>query len=227
MVFSLDDEKPAAETEDWFYQTATQFPNDGTPVTIQVGSSAPDVHIVYSIFSGKKLIEQGSVERSNQLINRKFNYKDEYENGLLLTYAWVKEGRCYTHSTTIQRPMPDKKLKLEWATFRDRLTPGHKEEWTLTIKDADGKPVDANMMATLYDQSLDQLYKHKWPFTPYMWIPLPSTNWQFVAPSRFSRFGSSRWKALDFDAIHFSQFDHDVYPPQRSEYGAGEELEGV
>ena len=212
VIFSLDDEKPAAETEDWFYQTATQFPNDGTPVTIQVGSSAPDVHIVYSIFSGKKLIEQGSVERSNQLINRKFNYKDEYENGLLLTYAWVKNGKCYTHSTTIQRPMPDKKLKLEWATFRDRLTPGQKEEWTLTIKDADGKPVSANMMATLYDQSLDQLYKHKWPFTPYMWIPLPSTNWQFVAPSRFSRFGSSRWKALDFDAIHFSQFDHDVYP---------------
>ena len=212
VIFSLDDEKPAAETDDWFYQTASQFPNDGTPVTIQVGSSAKDVHIVYSIFSGRKLIEQGSVERSNQLINRKFNYKDEYENGLLLTYAWVKEGRCYTHSTTIQRPMPDKKLKLEWATFRDRLTPGQKEEWTLTIKDADGQPVSANLMATLYDQSLDQLYKHKWPFTPYLWIPLPSTNWQFVAPSRFSRFGSSAWKALDFDAINFSHFDHDVYP---------------
>ena len=212
VIFSLDDEKPAAETDDWFYQSASQFPNDGTPVTIQVGSSAKDVHIVYSIFSGRKLIEQGSVERSNQLINRKFNYKDEYENGLLLTYAWVKEGRCYTHSTTIQRPMPDKKLKLEWATFRDRLTPGQKEEWTLTIKDADGQPVSANLMATLYDQSLDQLYKHKWPFTPYLWIPLPSTNWQFVAPSRFSRFGSSAWKALDFDAINFSHFDHDVYP---------------
>ena len=212
VIFSLDDEKPAAETDDWFYQSASQFPNDGTPVTIQVGSSAKDVHIVYSIFSGRKLIEQGSVERSNQLINRKFNYKDEYENGLLLTYAWVKEGRCYTHSTTIQRPLPDKKLKLEWATFRDRLTPGQKEEWTLTIKDADGQPVSANLMATLYDQSLDQLYKHKWPFTPYLWIPLPSTNWQFVAPSRFSRFGSSAWKALDFDAINFSHFDHDVYP---------------
>ena len=218
VIFSLDDEKPAAETDDWFYQTASQFPNDGTPVTIQVGSSAKDVHIVYSIFSGRKLIEQGSVERSNQLINRKFNYKDEYENGLLLTYAWVKEGRCYTHSTTIQRPMPDKKLKLEWATFRDRLTPGQKEEWTLTIKDADGQPVSANLMATLYDQSLDQLYKHKWPFTPYLWIPLPSTNWQFVAPSRFSRFGSSAWKALDFDAINFSHFDHDVYPQYFRKY---------
>ena len=211
-VFSLDDECPAAETDDWFYQSASQFPGDGTPVTIQVGSSAKDVHIVYSIFSGKKLIEQGSVERSNQLINRKFTYKDEYENGLLLTYAWVKEGRCYTHSTTIQRPMPNKKLKLEWATFRDRLTPGQKEEWTLTIKDCDGKPVDANLMATLYDQSLDQLAKHQWSFTPYLWVPLPSTTWHSAGKSGYLVYGSRSWKSLDAGEINFSHFDHDVYP---------------
>ena len=212
VLFSLDDEKPATETDDWFYQSATQFPNDGTPVTIQVGSSAPDVHIVYSIFSGKKLIEQGAVERSNQLINRKFTYKDEYENGLLLTYAWVKNGKCYSHNATIMRPMPDKKLKLEWATFRDRLTPGQKEEWTLTIKDADGKPVDANLMATLYDQSLNQLAQHKWQFNPYLWIPLPSTSWQFTRPYYFAQQGSGSWKSLEVGDISFSHFDHNVYP---------------
>ncbi len=212
VIFSLDDEKPAAETDDWFYQSAGQFAYDGTPVTIQVGSSAQDVHIVYSIFSGKKLIEQGAVDRSNQLINRKFTYKDEYENGLLITYAWVKNGKCYTHIAQIQRPMPDKKLKLEWATFRDRLTPGQKEEWTLTIKDANGKPVDANLMATLYDQSLDQLIKHRWSFSPYLWIPLPSTRWQSAGVYGYSRLCSRSWKSLDYDAINFSHFDHSVYP---------------
>ena len=219
VIFSLDDEKPAAETDDWFYQSAGQFASDGTPVTLQVGSSAQDVHIVYSIFSGKKLIEQGAVERSNQLINRKFTYKEEYENGLLMTYAWVKNGKCYTHIAQIQRPMPDKKLKLEWATFRDRLTPGQKEEWTLTIKDANGKPVDANLMATLYDQSLDQLVKHKWGFTPYLWIPLPSTHWQYERTYGFSRQVSRSWTALDFDAINFSHFDHDIYPQYFPAYG--------
>ena len=212
IVFSLADERPVTDTDDWFYQSATQFPNDGTPVTIQVGSSAPDVHIVYSIFSGRKLIEQGAVDRSNQLINRKFTYKDEYENGLLLTYAWVKNGRCYTHSTTIQRPLPNKKLTLEWATFRDRLTPGQKEEWTLTIKDCDGRPVDANFMATLYDQSLNQLVKHQWPFRPYLWTPLPSVYWQYCASSSFSRMASRSWRGFDVDEIRFSRFDRDVYP---------------
>ncbi|MBE6267332.1 MAG: alpha-2-macroglobulin [Prevotella ruminicola] len=219
VVFSLDDEKPAAETDDWFYQSAGQFANDGTPVTIQVGSSDKDVHIVYSVFSGKKLIEQGSVDRNNQLINRKFTYKDEYENGLLLTYAWVKNGKCCTHIAQIQRPMPDKKLKLEWATFRDRLTPGQKEEWTLTIKDAEGKPVDANLMATLYDQSLDQLIKHRWSFSPYLWIPLPSTRWQSAGVYGYSRLCSRSWKSLDYDAINFSHFDHSVYPQYYRTFG--------
>ena len=212
IVFSLDDERPASETDDWFYQSASQFSNDGTPVTLQVGSSAQDVHIVYSIFSGRKLIERGFTDRSNQLINRKFTYNDEYENGLLLTFAWVKEGRCYKHSTTIQRPLPDKKLKLEWATFRDRLTPGQKEEWILTIKDADGRPVDANLMATLYDQSLDQITKHQWSFTPYLWVPLPSTSWHHRSIYGFSRYGSASWKTLNVGDINFSRFNHDVYP---------------
>ena len=212
IVFSIDDEKPAAETDDWFYQSASQFANDGTPVTIQVGSSAKDVHMVYSIFAGRKLIEQGAVERNGELINRRFFYKDEYENGLLLTYAWVKNGRCYTHSTTIQRPLPNKKLQLEWATFRDRLTPGQKEEWTLTIKDADGKPVNANLMATLYDQSLDQIAKHQWPFRPYIWVPLPSVNWQYSRSYMFSRMASKSWRGFDVNEIRFSCLDHDVYP---------------
>lgn len=212
VIFSLDDEKPATDTDDWFYQSASQFANDGTPVTIQVGSSDKDVHIVYSIFSGKKLIEQGSVDRNNQLINRKFTYKEEYENGLLLTYAWVKNGKCYTHTAQIQRPMPDKKLTLEWATFRDRLTPGQKEEWTLTIKDAEGKPVDANLMATLYDQSLDQIAKHQWSFSPYLWVPLPNTSWKYQLTRNFYESCSASWKMLDESEINFSRLDRDVYP---------------
>ena len=212
VVFSLDDQRPVVETNDWFYQSATQFANDGTPITIQVGSSAQNVHIVYSIFAGKKLIEQGSVDKNNQLINRKLTYKDEYGNGLLLTFAWVKNGKCYTHSAQIQRPMPDKKLTLEWATFRDRLTPGQKEEWTLTIKDAEGNPVDANMMATLYDQSLNQLVKHQWAFRPYIWLPLPNTQWRFRTIYNFNRYTAAQQKWLVYNEIRFSHFDHEVYP---------------
>ncbi len=212
VLFSLDDEKPVTETDDWFYQSASQFPNDGTPVTVQVGSSAKDMHIVYSIFSGKTLIEQGAYDKSNALVNLKLTYKDDYENGLLLTFAWVKNGRCYTHTATIRRPLPDKRLRMEWTTFRNRLTPGQQEEWTLTIKDADGKPVDAQLMATLYDQSLDQLQKHSWSLVPPMSVAMPHSAWSFNAIRNVGASGYFPWRHEPVDDLVFSRFDDSIFP---------------
>ncbi|MBQ5509826.1 MAG: hypothetical protein IIT94_01590, partial [Prevotella sp.] len=96
--------------------------------------------------------EQGEVKKNGELINRQFKYKEEYGNGLLLSYAWMKEGVCYHHQQTIKRPMPDKKLRLSWETFRDRLTPGQQEEWSLKIQNPDGTPADASLLAVLYDK---------------------------------------------------------------------------
>jgi hypothetical protein len=212
VLFSADDTEPAIVTNDWFWQSATQFGNDGKPVTVQVGSSAKDMHIVYSIFAGSKIIKQGSVDKSNQLLNLKLTYEEEYGNGLLLTFAWVKQGRCYTHSATIRRPLPDKHLTMEWKTFRNRLTPGQQEEWTLTIKDCNGKPVDAQLMATLYDQSLDQLYKHNWSLVPYISVPLPSSYWSFLSLHGLNGSGYYPWRTQPVDDLVLSHFDEDVFP---------------
>ena len=212
VLFSADDVVPATETKDWFWQSASQFPNDGKPVTVQVGSSDPDVHIVFSVFAGRKVIERGAVDKSNQLLNLKLTYEEEYENGLLLTFAWVKNGVCHTHSTKIQRPLPDKRLRLEWTTFRNRLTPGQQEEWTLTIKDCNGKPVDAQLMATLYDQSLDQIYKHGWNLVPFISLSLPSSEWHFLPPRSMSGSGHASWHTKSVNDLEFSHFDNDIFP---------------
>ena len=216
VVFSLDDKRPAAETVDWFYQSHAQFPNDGSPVTIQVGSSAKDVHIVYSIISGNRVIESGSVERSNELINHKLTYKEEYGNGVLLNFAWMKQGRYYSHTATIQRPLPDKRLQLQWQTFRDRLTPGQQEEWSLTVMKPDGTPADALLMATLYDKSLDQINAHHWSFSPYQYVPLPSTHWQYGYWGRLILSGYKRQGSLDVAPLRFSHFDYSLFPQQWS-----------
>ena len=212
VVFSLDDNRPATETADWFYQSATQFPDDGKPVTIQAGSSDKDVHIVYSIFSGDRLIETGAVDKTNELINRKFTYKEDYGNGIVLNFAWVKQGKCYTHTAQIRRPLPDKRLQLQWTTFRDRLTPGQQEEWTLTVKMPDGSPADAQLMATLYDKSLDQLQVHGWNFTPYVWLPLPSVSWACAVRYGVTDMGRMAWTRLTEHQLTFSHFDESVFP---------------
>ena len=212
VLFSLDDEAPAETTDDWFYQSSSQFANDGSPVTIQVGSSDENVHIVYSIFAGDQVIERGAVDRSNRLFKVKATYEETYGNGLLMTFAWVKNGQCYQHSAVIQRPLPNKRLKLKWTTFRDKLTPGQKEEWTLSILDPEGKPADAQLMATLYDKSLDQLKKHQWGLVPYVFLPLPNTRW--VSPSVNSQYAMSHleWRAAKVEDLQLSRFDEEVFP---------------
>ena len=212
VIFSKDDKRPATQTDDWFWLSDSQFSNDGTPVTVQVGSSAKDVHILYSIFSGNKLIEQGSVDRSNELLNRKLTYKPEWDNGILLTFAWVKENVCYTHTATIRRPLPDKRLKLAWQTFRDRLTPGQQEEWTLTVLGPDGQPANAQMMATLYDKSLDQLASHYWHLYPYTSLTVPNTFWAATTRGRLAVSASQEWEERSFKSFTYSYFDSSVYP---------------
>ena len=216
VVFSLDDQRPATETNDWFWVSDTSFPGDGKPVTIQVGSSARDVHIVYSIFSGKTCIEQGSVDKSNSLINRRLKYKAEWGNGIVMTFAWVKENQCYTHTATIRRPLPDKRLKMAWKTFRDRLTPGQQEEWTLTVTGPDDKPADAMLMAVLYDKSLDQLASHNWYLSSYVSLPLPSVAWGMAVRRALSFSEVADWKSASVSSYSFSRFDGSVYPSSRS-----------
>ena len=212
VVFSLDDERPATETDDWFFCSDSRFPGDGSPVTLQVGSSAEDMYIVYSIFAGKKVIERGAVRKSNALWNRKLTYRDDYGNGLLLTFAWVKNGKCYTHTAQITRPVPDKQLRIEWNTFRDRLTPGQQEEWTLTVRDGDGKPADAQLMATLYDQSLDQLATHQWSLVPDVSLPLPYTTWNFAHRYGVGFSAEQGWERRDVKLLTLSHFDTEVFP---------------
>lgn len=212
VVFGLDDKKPAAQTDDWFYVSESQFPSDGKPVTVQVGSSDPDLHIVYSVYTGDELLESGSVKRDGSLINRKFTYKEEYGNGLLITYAWVKNGKCHIHQQSIRRPMPDKRLMLTWQTFRDRLTPGQQEEWQLKITKPDGTPADASLMAVLYDKSLDQIASHQWSFAPNNYLPMPSTSWQWTSWGSINARGSMSYRGLTVSSLQFSHFDSSVYP---------------
>ena len=203
---------PAIDTRDWFYQSDSRFPNDGKAVTIQVGSSDPDLYIAYEIISNDRIIEEGFIRESRSLWNRKFTYKEEYGNGLLLNFAWVKDGKSYQHTATIQRPIPNKSLTMKWETFRDRLKPGQQEEWRLSVKDKDGKPADAQLMAVLYDKSLDQLAYHYWGFYPNTYTPLPSTSWNVMSFGSTSASGEKAPSLVSVPDLNFSSFDHDVYP---------------
>lgn len=176
-LFSMKDTHPVEPTTEWYYQTAKTFPRDGKPVYIQVGSSENGAHIVYSIIAGNKLLEKGAWELGDSIVTLPFTYKEEYASGIVLNYSFVKQGKCYTRMMSIARPLPEKKLNIAWKTFRNRLTPGQKEEWTLKITTPDGKPAKAQLMSVLYDKSLDQIAPHSWKMSLGFSQWLPSCYW--------------------------------------------------
>ena len=177
-LFSIKDTHPMEPTTEWYYQTAKTFPRDGKPVYVQVGSSENGAHIVYSIIAGNKLLEKGAWELGDSIVTLPFTYKEEYASGVVINYSFVKNGECYTRKISIARPLPEKKLNITWKTFRDRLTPGQKEKWTLQITTPDGKPAKAQLMSVLYDKSLDQLAEHTWEMSLGFSQWLPDCYWK-------------------------------------------------
>ena len=224
VVFSMDDTVPAEPTDCWFYVSGKEFAGDGRPVCVQVGSSAKDQYIVYTVFSGEKMLEQGVIRQSNAVNTRRFTYKPEYGDGILLTYAWMKDGVGYTRSAAIRRALPDKKLNISWKTFRDRLTPGQKEEWTLTVAQPDGKPAKAGLLAVLYDKSLDQITGHSWTFSLNRRLYLPSTGWQVPVslsnPRPMSVVCESPLRLFPLHSLSFSDFRKEYFYDYLSVYSA-------
>ena len=177
-LFSIKDTHPMEPTTEWYYQTAKTFPHDGKPVYVQVGSSENGAHIVYSIIAGNKLLEKGAWELGDSIVTLPFTYREEYASGVVINYSFVKNGECYARKISIARPLPEQKLNLTWKTFRDRLTPGQKEKWTLHVTTPDGKPAKAQLMSVLYDKSLDQLAEHTWEMSLGFSQWLPDCYWK-------------------------------------------------
>ena len=207
-LFSMKDTHPVEPTTEWYYQTAKTFPRDGKPVYIQVGSSENGAHIVYSIIAGNKLLEKGAWELGDSIVTLPFTYKEEYASGIVLNYSFVKQGKCYTRMMSIARPLPEKKLNIAWKTFRNRLTPGQKEEWTLRITTPDGKPAKAQLMSVLYDKSLDQIAPHSWNFSLGFYQSLPNCYWKHNLTFRsFCLNGAYPTKYYDEKQLDVDKFD--------------------
>jgi len=81
--------------------------------------------------------------------------------------TFFRAGRVYLHSQEIKVPWTNKELSFEYASFRDKLLPGGTEEWRLKVKDHSGGAVLAEVLASMYDASLDAFRKSDWNSSVY------------------------------------------------------------
>lgn len=206
-LFSIDDRHAPYETHDWFYISSNEFPTDITEaVKVQYGSTDEKQHVLYSVFTEDQVLEQGTFDLNSQLRTIEYKYKEAYGDGITLTMAWQREGKAYCHSEQIAKPLPNKELKASWTSFRNRLTPGQKEKWTLHLADADGKPAAASMVAAMYDASLDQIRQHSMPFSLNMRRYLPNVSWRAPQNNGSTIYGEMSFSPLQETQLNFSHF---------------------
>lgn len=165
VFYSLKDKHVPIDASNWFQVPSREF-DEAHPALVVLGSKEKDVFVYYQMSSNGRCIEQTYLKLSSEVKKISIPYKKEYGPNVEVNFVFVKHGEVYKNNAGLVYIQKDKKQTLTWTSFRDALRPGKKETWELQIQSPKGTPADAEMLATLYDASLDQIYTHDWSFNP-------------------------------------------------------------
>lgn len=209
------DTTPVVANQPFFFYKETA--NDGAAARIVVGSTEKDACLFYDVVAGNRVVESRRIMFNNELLHLTFDYKEAYGDGAVLCLAMVRHGQLYKESVSVEKPKPDKRLLLHWTSFRSRLTPGQQEEWRVQITRPDGTPADAQMMACLYDASLDALVKSTWAdYAVNFYRNLPSPLWQTNWTVRgLALYGLYDYKRLSVPDVQYSRWRNDLFNYER------------
>ena len=161
VLFGKDDVRPVNGETGWFYcERDTIFPN--RPARIHIGSAAKNVTLFYTLFRKNEVLVDTFYTFSDSILTFTYPQQLDYGETMDANFYFVKGLSVYHYQCDLKGSHPSKSLRMEWVSFRDRLQPGREETWRLKVSDAEGRPVKAQVMAVLYDASLDDLRHHDW-----------------------------------------------------------------
>lgn len=165
VLYSLNDKKPPVTTPLWFVPVVTEC-NLGDDAEVIFGTSDKKAYVLYEVIKDGKAIERKRMELSDENKTFRIPFTESYGEGVNLSFTFVKDGEIYTRQQTVTKKLPSRVLTFKTETFRNRMLPGQKESWRFRVVDADSLPVMAEVLASMYDASLDKITPHKWFFNP-------------------------------------------------------------
>ncbi|MDD3037103.1 alpha-2-macroglobulin family protein [Bacteroides sp.] len=175
-LFSKDDRCPPVKTPIWQYYYKTDF-DETHPAVFYFGTSNKNAYVMVDILTGKQMLESRRLVLSDSIVRFEFPYHQSYGAGIAVNLCMVADGEVYQESVRLKKREPNEELTMKWDVFRDRLRPGEKEEWKLTIKTPQGKAANAEMLATMYDISLDKISRRGMNFSLYYERNLTNIYW--------------------------------------------------
>uniref|UniRef100_UPI0039A49A96 alpha-2-macroglobulin family protein n=1 Tax=Ornithobacterium rhinotracheale TaxID=28251 RepID=UPI0039A49A96 len=167
----LDDQNLKMDENTFFvsYFDADREFAPGEKAILYFGSSVKGGNVQVQIFGeGNHLIKREFVPVGAQLVRYEIPIEEAHRGNIYVNLLYEKFNYTENKSYTILVPFNNKKLEITTETFRSLLEPGKGEKWKFKVKKNDGKPAEAEVLATMYDASLDAIYKqNSLSFFPY------------------------------------------------------------
>lgn len=167
--FELFDEKatkPAYPVFSWFHSIQDKV-EPGENAELIIASSLKNLQLLYEIDLDGKILKKEWITLNGSQRKISIPVKESYRGGFTVHFTGVHSDRLIQFSKRIDVPFSNKKLKVQLGTFRDKVLPGSKEKWSLSIQGHKGEAVVAELLASMYDQSLDQFVRRNWRMNLY------------------------------------------------------------
>ncbi|MFH2143628.1 MAG: alpha-2-macroglobulin family protein [Bacteroidota bacterium] len=165
-IFSPAEFEVAVNDIAWFSKINNNC-EPGETASYIVGSAEKDVKVLFEIEHKDKIVKKEWITLDNSQKLIEIPIEEKHRGNLAVHFVFVKHGRSYEYNDLITVPYSNKELDIKFETFRDKLNPGQQEEWRIKIKGPNGEKVAAEMLATLYDASLDAFKANNWYFDIY------------------------------------------------------------
>ncbi|MDP4240069.1 MAG: MG2 domain-containing protein, partial [Bacteroidota bacterium] len=165
VIYDVNDKRPPVKSYMWFVAPKTEC-EPGGKVQIHFGTSTGNSSVLYEVMQGNTVLESRWVPFTNEIKTFDILFKESYGPGITVMFTFMKEEHLFTKSIQLTRKKTEKKLTPALSVFRNKLQPGEKAEWTLTVPESAGSKKPSELLATMYDASLDALRLHSWYFNP-------------------------------------------------------------
>ena len=163
-VFENDSKKLPFTTMEWAHQNQSSA-KPGEEIQFSIGSAAKDVDIWVQLLHGDEIRMDKKINVSNSVQTLSYKVTEQDRGGLSWRYVFVKENSFNTDRLSVSVPFDNYDLDVKLATMRDKLSPGAEETWEVTVRDYKDKPLEAALLAGMYDASLDEFARNYWWFS--------------------------------------------------------------
>lgn len=183
VLFSKEDRRPPVHSPLFFHERKMEVAA-GEEASFCLGTSFKDAWVWMDVFTGGKRVESRLLQLSDTLMCVEMPYLESYDESVTLLFNMLKGGELYSRTAFLKRTQPNRTLQMKWEVFRDRLRPGQEEEWRLVVTTPEGLPASAEMLALMYDASLDKLYPNRQSWGVFF---APQLDWRNVRLNTASR----------------------------------------